>query len=681
MATYVVPGSIDDTGTTDVTSALQSWIASLPDGSPASPTIVQFGAAKTYRVESTLTILLRNWLTFDWNGSTLVCDTTGTLTRSHIKISRCTGIRVTDLIIDGPNDNAGTGDAAYVAALEVQHAFEVVSSTTTTIDNCTVAKIYGDWVYLGMTGSYGWADGVLVENCTFTSNGRQGFGFVACRNVEVRYNTTTQCRRSLIDLEPNSQAGGCDNIWFHHNTFGSHRLSFIASKGYPASVDNVLVEDNTCVTQTSVICMPPSPGTRRNWTIRNNTVTNTHSSGGSAAWYFVWVDGLTVTGNVQHVSGVDKYLCRLVDCTSISISGNTMSPALGQYYEVNSTGPGTDPTPDPAGVALSTPKVIGGGTSTGFQTSISVTLPQGSREGDIAIGFVGHAGTVFADLLPSGWTIIDQQASQPGYAVSGRQLIAQRFLTAADITANKLTFTFNEGGSSSYRSLASIVVIRGAAARPPDAVETYRSGAYKSFLTIPGPTTSLPNALVLWFAAGETGNAIVTTSHADLTKITGGQNNAAGGFGIYVGSVVYAGAGEGADRTFTIGTLASVYGVALAFVVDPSLNPWRTMSAADFATWHSAFKTTNSYPIAGRNAATGVVQSLSVGPTTDYTTAHTVDSTDVRFLVKQSDFTTLPGKASAAPRRNSNGTVNTVDSLADQTALDALSPAPQEAVP
>lgn len=679
MATYTIPGSIDGTGTTDVSAALASWIASLPDGQPTNPTVVTFGAAATYKVESTLTLLQRSWMTFDWNGSTFICDTTGSIARSHIKISRSSNIRVTDLIMRGPNANAGVGDSAYVASLEFQHAFEVVSSTDVEIDNCTISKIYGDWIYLGMTGSYGWCDGVLVHDCTFTSNGRQGFGFVACRNVEVYDNTTVQCRRSLIDLEPNSQAGGCDTIWFHDNTFGSHRLSFIASKGYPASVDNVTIEDNTINGATSIICLPPSPGTRHNWIIRNNVAAAGITPSSSAQWYFNWVDGLTVTGNTQAITNASKYLCRLSDCTDITISGNTCAPG-SQYYEANSTPAGSDPTPDPTAPPTVTPSVVGAATAVGFQTTLSVNLPAFSRAGDLAVAYVGHVGTAFTDLLASSWTVIDTQVSEPGYAVGGKQAVMRAALTAADITAGRLTFTFHEGGSSAYRSLVSLVVLRGAADRPPDSVTTYRSGSYKSFLTIPGATTSKPNALVLFFAAAETGNAIVTTTETGLTKLTSGANSSAAGWGTYVASTVYTGAGLGRDRVFTIGTLASVYGVGLAFIVDPSVNPWRSYSAADFTTWHDAYKTANNYPLSGRNASTGVVE-VSKGQTTAYTRARTVDSSDVRFRVDLADFSTLPGKASAVPRYQADRTVDVSASLADQTSLDGTTPSPEEAVP
>ncbi len=76
---------------------------------------------------------------------------------------------------------------------------------------------------------------------------------------------------------------------------------------------------------------------------------------------------------------------------------------------------------------------------------------------------------------------------------------------------------------------------------------------------------------------------------------------------------------------------------------------WRSFgSVALFDAWHNGFKTSKGYPLAGRNAKTGQVQPLSIGPTTEYTTPYTETVLDVRALVDDKD-TALPGVPSTPP--------------------------------
>ena len=92
------------------------------------------------------------------------------------------------------------------------------------------------------------------------------------------------------------------------------------------------------------------------------------------------------------------------------------------------------------------------------------------------------------------------------------------------------------------------------------------------------------------------------------------------------------------------------------------MTEWRSLSRADFKTWHDKFKSDNGYPLHGRNAATGEIQPLDVGPTTDYVVPVEVDRADVRVDV--GDIDDKPGRASGAPVYNDDGTVNVTKSKA-----------------
>src|SRR4051794_30833598 len=62
-AIYAIPVLIDGTGTTDVTSQLQSFLNGVPDGST-----IELPAGGRYRVEGTLTLQDRHDLTIEGNG-------------------------------------------------------------------------------------------------------------------------------------------------------------------------------------------------------------------------------------------------------------------------------------------------------------------------------------------------------------------------------------------------------------------------------------------------------------------------------------------------------------------------------------------------------------------------------------------------------------------------------------
>lgn len=339
---YLVTGA-DDTGASDVTAALLAFIATVPDGTAGSPNRIVFGKNKRYRIDLLFQVTSRNWLIFDGNGSTLFTDVDAPYgnestdrTRSHFRLLTCSNIRVTNLTIIGANVNAGLSDDAYYSPLEAQHGFESLSSTNITVDRVTIDNVYGDWIYCGVAGALGLTDGVLIELCTFGKNGRQGMSFVGCQNVEVRYCTTGLCRRSLMDFEPNGASSPAFNIYVHDNTFGLHRLSFVASKGAVGECSNITVSRNTCVSAISpVLIEPPAQNTRSNWVITDNSSETGFGSASGNAWYVRWCDGLTITGNTQPMQpGRNMVLVSLDECTNYVVSGNTITDAIGQFQIV-----------------------------------------------------------------------------------------------------------------------------------------------------------------------------------------------------------------------------------------------------------------------------------------------------------------------------------------------------------
>ena len=94
-------------------------------------------------------------------------------------------------------------------------------------------------------------------------------------------------------------------------------------------------------------------------------------------------------------------------------------------------------------------------------------------------------------------------------------------------------------------------------------------------------------------------------------------------------------------------------------------------SVAEFDVWHDKYKADNGYPLPGRNAATGEIQPLTVGPTTDYVAPVEVDDTDVRVAFGDDVLDDAPGEASWAPTYKDDGTLDVVKSKTEPASKPA----------
>jgi len=62
---YDIPTTIDKTGTTDVTTTLNNWIASIPNGTSSNPSILKFPSSATYLISQGIQFKDRSNLIFD----------------------------------------------------------------------------------------------------------------------------------------------------------------------------------------------------------------------------------------------------------------------------------------------------------------------------------------------------------------------------------------------------------------------------------------------------------------------------------------------------------------------------------------------------------------------------------------------------------------------------------------
>jgi len=314
----VVPSTIDSTGKTDVTNALQSFIDGLNNG-----VVVLFQRNGRYRIEGSLFVTNKTNITFEGQNATLFATTRGTLERSQWWITDGGGLVFRDFIVDGANPYAGTAEKAYNPALAKQHGFRIEGVDGIELSHDTVTNVYGDFVYIARYVDVPTTN-VWIHDSTFVNNGRQGISLIAANGVIIERNTLSNTRRGTIDLEPNGPNQTVSDVFILNNTVGAGRLFFIASHG-KGPVNDIVVTGNTLHKHVMSIDVVPPPGERRqNWIITNNTSDTTSSQ---RPIRFIDTDGLLVSGNRQPMSGKLPFV-ELTDVCGAQVTKNVFGARL-----------------------------------------------------------------------------------------------------------------------------------------------------------------------------------------------------------------------------------------------------------------------------------------------------------------------------------------------------------------
>ncbi|HET9982407.1 MAG TPA: Ig-like domain-containing protein [Longimicrobiales bacterium] len=273
---YSPPSSIAADCSTDVTTALNGWIASVPDSSTVS-----FGAGACYRVDGGLVVADRNGLTFEGNGATFRVFTKGAPDRANWTIRGGAGITFRNMIVRGANPNAGTQDAAYDTSVEWQHGFAFQGTQTALLDSVQVYDVYGDFAEAQhdprVTFPGQPVRNLTVRNGRFERNGRMGFGLTHVDGFVLRDSYVGGVRWSAVDVELNDASEVGRNIQVLHNTFGAVRHSLLSNGGAGAEPNvgsiefssNIMAADPlTCIAPIDIA--PPSGQYRSGFTFRQN---------------------------------------------------------------------------------------------------------------------------------------------------------------------------------------------------------------------------------------------------------------------------------------------------------------------------------------------------------------------------------------------------------------------------
>jgi hypothetical protein len=335
------PVGIDSSGVRDVTSQLNAFFASVPDGAT-----IQFPAGAKFRSEGTLELVGRHSLTIDGNGALIFATTDGATGatdrpsarrraksqggRSHWAFIGGRAIIVRNVHVRGANARGGTELEAYRQNMDAQNGFDILGAVGVELDRVRVTHVYGDFVYLGADRSTKrWSDSIFIHDSHFERNGRQGIGIAAARNVLIERNYIGHVRRSALDFEPLSVEGGAVDVIVRANTFGPGRLLFIASRGRGERVRNISILGNRLIGQSMSVVIEPPPGVRRGpIRIIRNTSDATHS-GPTALMRFTRVDGLEVRGNSNPLAATRARTgIEVVESCAVIVSGNEFVGAM-----------------------------------------------------------------------------------------------------------------------------------------------------------------------------------------------------------------------------------------------------------------------------------------------------------------------------------------------------------------
>jgi hypothetical protein len=315
-AAYRIPPSIPGDCSVDVTEPIQSWIASVPDGS-----VLVFGDGACYRIDGTLELTDRHALQLEGDGATFRAMTQGGAWRSQWRLVGGSQLVFHDMNVRGANPAGGT----FASDLQHQHAWELVGVDGVEIGHVNASDLYGDCVYVGQgwDSARSWSSNVHVHDSTCTRNGRMGVAVVAGRHVRVDTTAFRDIALTVFDIEPNGPGFGAQDITFTGNRVsGALRGGFFTEVG-EGPVDSVVVTDNRASgVGLSMAVLAPRGERRSNVTVAGNASDTGYYAAGDAALDFERVDGLTVTGNTIPVAGPNMTLASVLASCDVTVVAN-----------------------------------------------------------------------------------------------------------------------------------------------------------------------------------------------------------------------------------------------------------------------------------------------------------------------------------------------------------------------
>jgi hypothetical protein len=414
--TYQVPSSIASDCSVDVSQALLTWLATVPDGS-----VVSFGAGACYRIEGTLELRNRSGLDLEGNDATFRSFNPPADQRAIWRVIDSTGIVFRNMTIVGSYAYGGTLDES------LQHAHAIdLRGTSAEVAGVSMSNLAGDCVYfgLGYSSAHKRSSGSVHDSsCVGTS--RNAVSLTAADDVYVSRVTTDRIGYTVFDVEPNNVAGfGSQRATFDDNTIGSYRLyAFALVEDGPIS-DQAFTNNKVTGRGLRIGILTDGIGIRaQNVTISGNSAL---SSQVPASIEVHNVDKLTITGNtIPLTSGT---MASIDNTCNAVVSSNSYPGGSAQYSITNA----------PASCASSTPAPVPAPTLSSFSPAsgpvgTKVTLAGANLSGATAVKFNG---------LAAAFTVVSASqvtATVPSGATSGTVSVATPAGTATSATAFAVT--------------------------------------------------------------------------------------------------------------------------------------------------------------------------------------------------------------------------------------------------
>jgi hypothetical protein len=365
---YVVPATIDATGTREVSSELQTWLVNtVRSGTPDRPSLIRFQPGGRYWVD--YTIILRRqaggipkvmWpdlpkfsidnIRIDLNGATLEQRTTrpyrlGTTVLDPRKrygdpilmTGGAAGVEITNGTITGPNN------VATFHPRQEEWAGIIISSRRSDklpvggiwIHDVAISDVFGDFIRItANTAKDEHLSDILIEDNRMNVAGRHGIVLHGGTNLVIRRNDIRNVARINFDAEPTATQGFL-GVAITENTGNASPLGYFQLAGPVRSaasniqfVGNTITNGNFRVKVGGGLSNP-----RRCLVFSNNRNLGTSEYTRSLAYKSLirvahW-DGVTIDHNFDRVRASGKVTAvDLEGSTNTSVTANTWVNAL-----------------------------------------------------------------------------------------------------------------------------------------------------------------------------------------------------------------------------------------------------------------------------------------------------------------------------------------------------------------
>ena len=356
-AGLTVPATIDATCASDVSTALNAWIAKQPNGS----TLV-FPSGSCYRLggDAGLNLANRSGLTLEGTGSTLRVWTTGASNfSSAFFLQNSSHVAIRGFAVDGGNTATGTTGAGSAVNERKNGAAVRSGSSFIEFDHVSWDRLFGFGVLIGSDGGTTWPSDISIHDSTIRG-GEMGIAIVAGRRIQIVRNAINDSVYIAIDLEPDASnagpngeagyGGGFQDVLISDNdvtryAWGQNLTSWFVAANPQDAVLGTAVMDGLTVTGNRVHAgaatvdngnadglgglgvRADKSNLKRNVVITNNTTTdNDTQSASRRVMYLANVQNLTVTGNRQPIANGAALVLDTGTSGTRTVSGNDVSP-------------------------------------------------------------------------------------------------------------------------------------------------------------------------------------------------------------------------------------------------------------------------------------------------------------------------------------------------------------------